>query len=460
MGEGGIRDTICALASGPLPSAIAIVRVSGPDVAALLAAHVDPVPREPRQATLCSVVDGRGTVLDQAVAIWFRGPRSYTGEDILELHLHGGRAVVDGVLDVLCGHGTVRLADPGEFTRRAFEAGKLDLAEAEGVADLIDAETVGQREQALRQLAGDMSARVSDWRDRLVSCLAWVEVMVDFPDEDDAPTETTHLVLPKLDGLISDLDAALADDGVGERVRDGFRIALIGAPNAGKSSLLNRLARRDAAIVTEIPGTTRDIVEVRLSLGAQLAIVADTAGLRETTDRVEREGVSRARHWAEQADIRVLVVDSTRIRPDGAAEDEVGLDLLRPGDLILFNKQDLAREPLDACYPYQSVSRETLAVSARTGEGLDALEAWLAQTLRVRVAGRPPSVVTRRRHREALSQARDALAMARRGLVDGVGAELVAEDLRMAARRLGSLLGHVDVEDVLGAVFSQFCIGK
>ena len=463
MGDGGVRQTICALASGLLPSAIAIIRLSGPDAPAILAAHLRSPPKQPRHATLTDVIASDGRVLDRGVAIWFPAPSSYTGEDVLELHLHGGRAVVDGVLAALCARDQVRLAEPGEFTRRAFEAGKLDLAEAEGVADLIDAETAGQRDQALRQLSGETSDRISGWRDLLVSCLALIEVMVDFPDEDDAPVETTAQVIPRLQQLMTEFDLALADEGVGERIRDGFRIALIGAPNAGKSSLLNRLARRDAAIVTDLPGTTRDVVEVRLVLSGQLAILADTAGLRETNDRIEQEGVTRARRWADQADLRLLVVDASKVDHAAASETYEGHDLFRPGDLVLLNKQDLAAPPGEfgsGRDPYQSVSRETLAVSARTGEGIDVLEARLSEILAAKVAGQPHPIVTRRRHREALLAARSALAAAVSGLEEGQGAELVAEDLRLATRRLGGLLGQVDVEEILGAVFAEFCIGK
>ncbi len=407
---------------------------------------------EARKAVRVGVLGANREKVDDGLAIFFPGPASYTGEDVLELHLHGGRAVVDATLEALLAIDGVRLAEPGEFTRRAFEYGKLDLTEAEAVADLIDADTRGQREQALRQLGGGLSDRLRSWRSALVDILALVEVSVDFPDEEDAPDFTHEPVIERLVALSDELSRALDDGDIGEKVRGGFRVALIGPPNVGKSSLLNRLAGRDAAIVTALPGTTRDLVEVRLQLAGQLVWLTDTAGLRETGDLIEVEGIRRARLAAKKADLRLLVwdVQSSRADLQAMAAAELGA-----GDFVVLNKCDL-QTPSEAI----DVSRETFPVSALDGSGLDALEAAIAQRLTRQVEAAPSPFITRLRHRQKLGQALAELNTARDLLREGGGAELAAENIRLGARALSSLIGHVDVEDVLGAVFSQFCIGK
>ncbi|HQR91337.1 MAG TPA: tRNA uridine-5-carboxymethylaminomethyl(34) synthesis GTPase MnmE, partial [Caulobacter sp.] len=304
-----MAQTIFALATAAGRAALAVVRVSGPATRNVVAALAGKVP-PPRQAALRRLKHD-GVALDEALVLFFQGPGSYTGEDAAEFHVHGGRAVVEALLDALAALG-LRLAEPGEFTRRAFENGKLDLAQAEGVADLIDAETEGQRKQALGQIGGALSQRYDRWRDLLVHALAMLEAAVDFPDE-DLPEEVAARARPGLETLAAEIDAALSDVSRGRRIRDGYRIALVGAPNAGKSTVLNGLAERDAAIVTEIAGTTRDIIEVPLVLGGYRVLLADTAGLRETTDVVEAEGVRRARAWAHDADLRIWVVDGFHV---------------------------------------------------------------------------------------------------------------------------------------------------
>ena len=394
-------------------------------------------------ARLRVIKDLSGAQIDEGLALFMPGPNTYTGEDSLELNLHGGKAVIEHTLKTLTAMEGVRLAEPGEFTRRAFENGKLDLTQAEGVADLIEAETSAQKAQALRQLDGALSETYSDWQRQLTEILALLEVSIDFPDEGDAPETVDTPAMEKLEALRIQIVNALGDDGIGERIRDGFRIAIIGPPNAGKSTLLNRFARRDAAIVTDIPGTTRDVIEVRTHMGGVVVWFVDTAGIRETQDIVEAEGVRRARLAAELADLRIYLVDG-----GGAGDWPVRI---ASHDLIVVNKSDLG-----------IASRETadFRISARTGEGIGALEAHLQAWLSERVSTHEAPVITRTRHRAGLTSGLAHLESGAELIRSGAGAELAAEEVRLAARALSSLIGEVGVEDVLGAVFSEFCIGK
>lgn len=440
----GAQDTICALASGPPPSAIAIIRISGPAVAEVGERFLTSGLPEPKRAALTYIYDAAGELIDQGIALHARAPHSYTGEDTLELYLHGGPAVIDHAIRALTSVSGIRLAEPGEFTRRAFENGKLDLTEAEGVADIIEAETTAQKSQALRQLGGGLTEIYDGWREELTGALALIEVMIDFPDEGDVPEDTAAPILQRLDKVIAEIETALGDRGVGERIRDGFRIAIVGPPNAGKSSILNRLARREAAIVTDIAGTTRDIVEVRVTLGGQVVWIADTAGLRETGDVVEAEGVRRARRAAAEADLRIHVIDGAAPSPP--------LGPIEAQDIVVFNKADARTAAL--------APEGALLVSAATGEGIDTLESRIAGFVSQRAASVEAPVITRARHREKLAAGLASLVSARDALAQDIGAELAAEDVRMALRQLSSVIGKVDVEDVLGAVFSKFCIGK
>jgi tRNA modification GTPase len=442
----GAHDTICALASGPLPSAIAVVRISGPAVyeigALLLSGGLPPA----RRGTLTKLIDQAGSLVDEGIALFFPAPGSYTGEDTLELFLHGGPAVVGHALGALTAIDGVRLADPGEFTRRAFEAGKLNLTQAEGVADLIEAETLAQKGQALRQLSGGLSETYAGWRDELMGLLALVEVMIDFPDEGDVDAGAASPVRSRVADLIAEVEAALGDGGIGERIRDGFRIAIIGAPNAGKSTLLNRLAGREAAIVTSRPGTTRDVIEIRKVLGGQVVWIADTAGLRETEDEIEAEGIRRAKMTADDADLCILLIDAS----DTAAPPP--LPYSPPKGIVVVNKADLAA-------PQSTVAADFI-VSAKDGAGVEALEAGLAARINSLAGSVEAPVITRARHREKLTRGLAALASARTAVDSQLGFELVAEDLRLAIREMQAIIGEIGVEDVLGAVFSRFCIGK
>ena len=357
---------------------------------------------------------------------------------MMECHLHGSPAVVASMLNALGKLPGLRLAEPGEFTRRAFENGKLDLTEAEAVADLIQAETTAQQRQALRQLGGELSRLYDGWRDRLARALAHAEAVIDFSDE-ELPDNLDRTVREAVERLIGEIDCHLADNRRGERLRDGLRIAIVGAPNVGKSTLLNALAQRDVAIVSARAGTTRDIIEVHLDLGGYPVLLADTAGIRATDDEIEGEGVRRARAWADTADLKLVLVEGAE--PDTAPEIAGLIDV---NAIVVATKADLAP------------AAGGLAVSAKTGQGMTELVARLtAAAERLLAPGEMPNA-TRARHRNGVEHCRAALA---RSLAAG-SAELVAEDLRLAMRELGRIAGRVDVEDLLDIIFREFCIGK
>lgn len=447
-----MTDTIFAPATAPGRAAVAVVRLSGPESGAAIARLCGRRPA-PRRASLRRLLDAQGRTLDQALVLWLPGPGSYTGEDSAELHLHGGPAVVAGVLEALAGMG-LRLAEPGEFTRRAFENDRLDLAQAEGVADLVEAETEAQRRQALDQLDGALGRARDAWRADLVEALALFEAAVDFPDE-DLPADVARRARPALERLLEALGEAVAGVRRAERVRDGYAIALIGAPNAGKSTLLNALSRREAAIVTATPGATRDIIEVPLRLAGYKVVLADTAGLREAVDPVEVEGVRRARVRAGEADLRLWVVDGAGPKDSGAPP----ADVLRAGDLCLITKSDLP--PGDAVgralAEAAALGLEAHRISAHRPADVAVLEEVLAGRVAVALGSAEPPAATRLRHAALLSEAiqrlESALAMAE-------DPELAAEDVRLAARALDRITGRIGPEDVLDRIFSTFCIGK
>ena len=397
----------------------------------------------PRVAQRRRLVDPQsGDPLDEGLILWFPGPRSATGEDVAELHLHGSRAVLAAVMQVLSRLG-LRLAEPGEFTRRAFLNGKLDLLQAEAIADLAAAETEAQRRQALRQLGGELGDVYRRWRDRLTRILAHLEAAIDFPDE-DLPPEIEDRILGDTEGLVAEIERHLADGHRGERLRDGIDVAIVGPPNAGKSSLLNRIARRDVAITSPVPGTTRDVIEVAIDLGGYPVVLADTAGLRDSADAIEQEGKRRAVQRAEQAEIRLFVFDTAHPADAAGASTWAGADTI-----LVANKIDLV--PVAET----DLSPPALPVSALTGEGIDRLLTMLgervAQTYRIEAP-----VLTRARHRQALEEAAASL----RRSFSAALPELRAEDLRLALRSLGRITGAVDVEDLLDVIFRDFCIGK
>ena len=446
-----MTDTIFALATAPGRAAVAVVRLSGPEAGAALAA-LGARELKPRLAALRTLAAPGGERLDRALALWFPGPASYTGEDCGELHLHGGSAVVDSVMGALSELG-LRLAEPGEFTRRAFENGKLDLGQAEAVADLVNAECVAQARQAVAQLGGALGDRYAGWRQALIGVLARLEAAVDFPEE-DIPAVVEAQARGPLERLIGDLDAALRDGVRGRQVRDGYRVAIVGAPNAGKSSFLNAMVRRDAAIVTETPGATRDVIEAPLQVMGYSVVLADMAGLREAADSVEAEGVRRACVWAASADLRVWIVD--RAAADGGWRSV--LPLVRPGDLCVLNKADLPMsvEGIDAEATARRLGLETSRVSLKHA---DADPAWRALSARIvrDLAGMDFPATTRERHVRHLEAARDHLGRALAMLDEP---ELAGEDVRLASRALDRVTGRIGVEDVLDEVFASFCIGK
>jgi tRNA modification GTPase len=450
-----VIDTIYALATPPGRGAVAVLRLSGPQTRdALAGLGVGEI--EPRRASLRRLLrpSSPDDLLDEALVLWFPGPGSYTGEDSAELQLHGGRAVVEAVSAALADLG-LRLAEPGEFTRRAFQNGKLDLTQAEAVADLVDAETEAQKRQALAQLDGALGRRYEAWRRELAQSLAWLEAAIDFPDE-DLPMDLALRVSPRLQALAADLTRALAEDRRGVDVRDGYRIALVGAPNAGKSSLFNGIVGREAAIVAARPGTTRDVIEAAIDLDGYRVVLADMAGLRATEEEIEAEGVRRARAWADGAALRLWVVDASAV---GAGWRE-GADLLRAGDLCVLNKRELRPSPtVRLVRDHADAARaEVVDLSAVTGEGLDALRGALRARVVTALGGADFPATTRLRHRLRL---REALSHVERGIAAlSLGAELAAEDLRLAARALERVTGRVDAEDVLDVVFASFCIGK
>ncbi len=431
-----MSDTIVARASGTGRAGIAVFRLSGPGTAAAVQGLTGrPLP-PPRQARRVAVVDAAGLGIDDGLLLWFPAPASFTGEDVAEFHLHGGRAVAAAFLRRVGDLG-IRPAEPGEFSKRAVLNGKIDLTRAEAIADLVDAETEAQRRQAKAQLDGGLERRVEGWRGELVDLLAWLEASIDFSDDgigEDIALQARSRIAP----LLTRLNAALADGRRGERLRDGVEVAIIGAPNAGKSSLLNRIAGREAAIVSATAGTTRDIIEVHLDLNGLPVTLADTAGLRDAASEIEAEGIRRALARADRADLKIAVFTA------GQARDEATAKMVDADTIIVVNKADLA-----------PVNGGDLAVSARTGDGIDTLLARLTAEAERRLSG-GGTPLNRERHRVAVAEAVGALTRA--GAQSAI--ELAAEEVRAAGRALGRITGRIDAEEILDVVFRDFCIGK
>ena len=441
-----MTQSIFALASGGGRAALSVYRLSGPEAGPALRALTGQDLPAPRLASLRTLKDEQGHPIDKGLVLWFPGPASFTGEDVVELHLHGGRAVSQAIARALLDLG-LRPAEPGDFTRRAFEGGKLDLTQAEAIADLVDADTAAQRRQALSQLDGTLGHLYEGWRLELLRAQAHLEAAIDFAEE-DLPPDLILSSKAALANLADRVAAHLADDGRGERVRDGLRAVLLGAPNAGKSSLLNLLAGRDAAIVSATAGTTRDVIEVALDLAGYPILLADTAGLREGAEEIEREGVRRARERADAADIKLLVLDGANW-PQLDAESMLQLD---GRCLLLLNKADLVADDI----PDKVLNHPVIAVSAKSGQGVEQLLDRLASAAEDRMAGGGVPALTRARHRSALVDAEASLRRAQQQTLP----ELVAEDVRVAARAIGRITGRVDVEAMLDIIFREFCIGK
>lgn len=436
-----MRDTIYALSSGALPSGVAVVRISGPRVSDIMTVIVKQ-PLMPRMTELRSIRSRNGSVIDTGLLLYFPGPNSFTGEDCLECQVHGGRAVVLRLMEELsCFPGT-RLAEAGEFTKRAFENGKIDLVEAEGLADLIAADTEMQRRLAAEQAQGGLSDLYNSWARRLTHARAMIEAELDFSDEDDVPGSVAQAIWLDMRALEAELRVHLAAARTGEIIRDGFRIAIIGKPNAGKSSLLNALARRDVAIVTNIPGTTRDIVTVDMNIGGYAVRLMDTAGIRASEDLVEMEGVRRAHAAAEDADLVLLLQEP-------GETDDIAHD---------FGEREVLRIRTKADLDSTSSGAFDHSISVHTGEGLDelisAIERYLAEQMQVESLAIPSRI----RHVTHLKEALHFLSLAVSS--ETWQLDIRAEQLRLASNNLGRITGTVDVEALLDVIFSEFCIGK
>lgn len=422
-------DTIFALASARGKSGVAVIRVSGPEAFAGCAKIAGDLPK-PRSTALRRL-RAAGEVIDEALVVTFAAGHSFTGEDVVEFQTHGSTAVVEAVLGVLGSLSGFRSAEPGEFTRRALENERLDLARVEGLADLIDAETEAQRRQALRVFSGALGKKADGWRTDLIRAAALTEATIDFADE-EVPEDVSPEVDALLAGVVDGLKAEIRGSYIAERIRDGFEVAIVGAPNAGKSTLLNALAGREAAITSEVAGTTRDVIEVRMDLGGLPVTLLDTAGLRDTADEVEQIGVARAKKRAANADLRIFLL----------SDEPLDMEPLY-GDIVVQGKADVTGK----------------GVSGKTGEGLDFLVGQVASVLSTRAQAAGTAI--RQRHREAMIAASNALDMARIEIESGASrTELVAEELWSAIRSLDSLVGRVDVENVLDEIFASFCLGK
>ena len=438
------EDTILALATGSLHAATALIRISG-NAASRTANILGFKLQKQRLASVAILKDGERK-LDEALVIFFKGPRSYTGEDVMELHVHGGRAVIEAVINTLQKQEGFRIAEPGEFTKRAVLNGKMDLTKAEGINDLIQAETEAQRVQSFAQVDGALSEIAFGWREKAIKIAAHVEAYIDFPDE-EIPESTLTSLGDEMSVLIRDIEKGLNDGRRGEILREGFRVAVIGPPNAGKSTLVNWLSKRPVSIISEQPGTTRDVLEASLDLGGYPVIIADTAGLRASTDPIENEGIKRAQEWAKTANSRLILLEPST---------EAGfLERLKPNpecDLVVLNKIDLL--------PRDFKKEQTLAISLKDEIGLDKLLNGLKKIVSKSMVGQEPPVITRTRHREALQSCLNSIKSAKTALLSDEEPEIVAEELRAATKSLGRVVGAVDVEDLLDVVFGDFCIGK
>lgn len=441
------HQTIYALASGRVPSAIAIVRVSGPDSGRAVESLCGRLP-QPRVATLSSLQLKGYEAIDEGVVLWFPAPHSATGEDVAEFQVHGGRAVIAALFAALEKIDGLRPAEPGEFTRRAFENGKLDLTEAEGLDDLIHADTDRQRRQALRHLKGLLGAKAESWRQQIIEASALIEAGIDFSDEGDVSAELVAPALRKIAALKSEIEKALAESARSERLRDGLTVAIAGPPNAGKSTLLNRLAKREAAIVSPYAGTTRDVIEVHLDLDGYPVTLIDTAGMRETHDPVEQEGVRRARERTKTSDLVLWLSDANETMPsrEGLSENDVPVWIVRTKTDLVLEKKAANTDPAE------------FEISAARGDGVGELVAALVIYACDYFGAGETALVSRARHRALLLETVAALDRAMR--TANRGDEFLAEELRIAIHSLGRLLGRVDLEEILDSIFRDFCIGK
>ena len=442
--------TIYALSTGPGVSGVAIIRVSGQDTSKVIKSLTGEYLPKARVATLRRIINiDSSELIDEGLILWFPGPQSYTGEDMAEIHIHGGKAVILAVQNEIAKMENCRLAEPGEFTKLAFQNGKINLLKAESIADLISAETEIQRLQAIKIMQGKSSDKFNEIREKLLKLLSFVEAKIDFPDE-DLPEENLKRIKKDSLDVINEIDKILNDKKVGEIIRDGFKIAIVGPPNAGKSSLLNNLSNREVAIVSEIAGTTRDVIETHLNIDGYPVIISDTAGIRDSKDEIEKKGVKLALKRAENADLKLVVVDAKNIDISPFLND-----LLKGNAILVVNKLDLIKNKLD-----NDVSKfDHVLISLKENLNIDKLISKIKNNLKKRFISEEDILITRERHRQNLVQCTEHLKNFL-NKNDKKDFDKAAEDLRLAIRHLGMIVGKVDVEEILGSIFNDFCIGK
>ncbi len=442
--------TIYALSSGPGVSGVAIIRVSGSEASKLIKALTGKEVPSPRIATLRKINNiNTSELIDEGIILWFPGPQSYTGEDMAEIHIHGGKAVIRALLETISKIKNCRLAEPGEFTKLAFQNGKINLLKAESIADLISAETEIQRLQAIKIMKGKSSDKFNELREKLIKLLSFIEAKIDFPDE-DLPEENLQMIKKDSKEILNELEKILNDQKVGEIIREGFKIAIVGPTNAGKSSLLNNLSDRDVAIVSEIAGTTRDVIETHLNIDGYPVIISDTAGIREAQNEIEKKGIKLTLKKAENADLRLVVVDAKSIDLSGFLND-----IIKKNAILVVNKSDLLKEKLDP-----EISKlDHVLISLKDNLNLDKLIFKIKDNLKNKLISEKDILITRERHRQHLIQCVENLKNFREKN-DKKDFDKAAEDLRLATRHLGMIVGKVDVEEILGSIFNDFCIGK
>ena len=442
--------TIFALSSGPGTSGVAIIRISGPEASNVIKSLTRKEIPKPRMAVLRKINNiNTSELIDEGIIIWFPGPESYTGEDMAEIHIHGGKAVILAVQSEISKIKNCRFAEPGEFTKLAFHNGKINLLKAESIADLISAETEIQRLQAVKIMQGQSSQKFNELREKLLKLLSFVEAKIDFPEE-DLPEDNLKKIKKDSTEVLDNIDKILNDQKVGEIIREGFKIAIVGPTNAGKSSLLNNLSNREVAIVSEIAGTTRDVIETHLNIDGYPVIISDTAGIRNSKDEIEKKGIKLSLDKAENADLKLVVVDAKSIDLRGFLND-----LLKNNAILVINKSDLLNEKLDS-----NVSRfDHVLISLKENFNIDKLILKIKSSLKNKFISQEDILITRERHRQHLIQSADHL----RNFLDKNSKkdfDKAAEDLRLATRHLGMIVGKVDVEEILGSIFNDFCIGK
>ncbi len=442
--------TIFALSTGPGISGVAIIRISGSETSTVIKSLTNDKMPEPRRATLRKINNiNTFELIDEAIILWFPGPRSYTGEDMAEIHVHGGKALILAVQNEILKIKNCRLAEPGEFTKLAFQNGKINLLKAESIADLISAETEIQRLQAVKIMKGNSSDKFNELREKLLKILSFVEAKIDFPEE-DLPEEILKKIKKDSSDVLNEINKILDDQKVGEIIREGFKIAIIGPTNAGKSSLLNNLSNREVAIVSEIAGTTRDVVEVHLNIDGYPVIISDTAGIRDSKDEIEKKGIKLSLKKAENADLKLVVVDAKSIDLSGFLND-----LLKNNAILVVNKSDLLKAKLDP----EITKLNHVQISLKENLNIDKLISKIKDNLKNKFITEEDILITRERHRQHLVQCVDHLKNFSNKR-DKKDFDKAAEDLRLATRHLGMIVGKVDVEEILGSIFNDFCIGK